>query len=132
MFSLPILSTERLILRPLSIADAVSIPYPYPDGEAKRYVLKHTSEQQTGYFAFAIERQLESDLIGIVELHNLETEHSVADHMVRNSASGKVLQKNGFKLEGLLRQRVRKWDKYEDVKLFSLLQSDWQNNTVLD
>lgn len=108
---------------------------------------------------------MESDLIGIVELHDIETEHSVAElsywlavaawgngymsealppllsfgfdtlslnrihayHMVRNEASGKVLQKNGFELEGLLRQRVKKWDKFEDVKLFSLLRSDWQN-----
>lgn len=56
MLSLPKLSTERLILRPLSITDAVlirnfasdrqiadttiSIPHPYPDSEAKRYIIK--------------------------------------------------------------------------------------------
>ncbi|MEM7556710.1 MAG: GNAT family N-acetyltransferase [Cyanobacteria bacterium P01_A01_bin.84] len=182
MLSLPRLSTKRLILRPLAITDAVSlqkiasdhriadttisVPHPYPDGEASRYILKHTAEKNTTHFAFAIERQSESDLIGIIELHDLETEHFVAElsywlaaaawgngymsealpplldfgfntlslnrihayHMVRNSASGKVLQKNGFKLEGLLRQRVSKWGKFEDVKLFSVLRSEWQNN----
>ncbi len=50
-----------------------------------------------------------------------------AYHMKRNIASGKVLQKNGFQLEGLLRQRVRKWGIFEDVILLSILRQDWQN-----
>lgn len=96
MLLLPRLSTERLILRPLSINDAaaiqklasarpiadttISIPYPYPDGEAQKYILKQIGLQKTGdSAAFAIERQVESDLIGIVELHDLEIEHSVAE-----------------------------------------------------
>lgn len=182
MSTLPRLSTQRLVLRPLSVTDAVSlqklasdraiadttisIPHPYPDGEAKKYIIKHTTEVKNGHFVFAIERQLESDLIGIIELHDLELEHSIAElsywlavaawgngymsealppllsfgfntlslnrihayHMVRNPASGRVLHKNGFKLEGLLRQRIRKWEKFEDVKLFSLLRCDWQND----
>lgn len=150
MFSLPRLSTERLILRQLSIVDAVSIqklasdrqiadttisiPHPYPNDEAEKYILKHTSQQRNNHFAFAIERRIESDLIGIIELHDLEIEHSVAElsywlavaawgngymsealppllsfgfntlslnrihayQMVRNQASGKVLQKKWF------------------------------------
>lgn len=50
-----------------------------------------------------------------------------AYHMVRNLASGRVLQKNGFTLEGLLRQRVRKWGKFEDVRLLSILRQEWQS-----
>ncbi|NET34427.1 MAG: GNAT family N-acetyltransferase [Cyanothece sp. SIO1E1] len=32
-----------------------------------------------------------------------------AHHMVRNPASGRVLQKLGMVREGIMRQRVRKW-----------------------
>jgi RimJ/RimL family protein N-acetyltransferase len=48
-----------------------------------------------------------------------------AHHMVRNPASGRVLEKVGFRREGLLRQRVRKWGVFEDVVLLALLRSDW-------
>jgi RimJ/RimL family protein N-acetyltransferase len=47
-----------------------------------------------------------------------------AYHMERNPASGRVLEKNGFRREGLLRQRVRKWDRYEDVVLWAIVRSD--------
>jgi RimJ/RimL family protein N-acetyltransferase len=53
-----------------------------------------------------------------------------AYHMVRNLASGKVLQKNGFKSEGLLRQRVRKWGKFEDVRLLSILRQEWESKNI--
>lgn len=48
-----------------------------------------------------------------------------AHHMVRNPASGRVLQKAGFKREGLLRERVRKWGVFEDVVALALLRRDW-------
>jgi len=47
--------------------------------------------------------------------------------MQRNPASGRVLQKNGFHQEGLLRERVRKWDRYEDVLLWAIVRSDWDD-----
>ena len=50
-----------------------------------------------------------------------------AYHMLRNPASGRVLEKNGFKHEGLLRQRVRKWGQLEDVVLCAILQQEWQD-----
>jgi RimJ/RimL family protein N-acetyltransferase len=50
--------------------------------------------------------------------------------MVRNPASGKVLQKNGFVQEGLLRQRVRKWGVFEDVALLAILHRDWQGKAA--
>ena len=182
MYSLPRLATERLVLRPLSLTDAaaiqqyasdrqiadttISIPHPYRDGEAEKYISKQMSEQKQGHsVTFAITLKLESDLIGIVELRDIEKEHSVAElsywlaaiawgkgymsetlqpllrfgfetlslnkiyayHMVRNPASGKVLQKNGFISEGLLRQRIKKWEKFEDVKLLSILRQEWQS-----
>ena len=48
-----------------------------------------------------------------------------AHHMVRNPASGRVLEKVGMKREGLLRQRVRKWGAFEDVVLLAILHDDW-------
>ena len=59
---------------------------------------------------------------------NLSLNKIYAYHMARNSASGRVLQKNGFQPEGLLRQRVRKWGIFEDVILLSILRQDWQND----
>lgn len=47
-----------------------------------------------------------------------------AQHMVRSSASGNVLRKIGMKLEGVLRQRVRKWGTFEDVALYAALRED--------
>ncbi len=49
-----------------------------------------------------------------------------AHHMVRNPASGRVLEKIGMKREGVLRQRVRKWDVFEDVVLMAILRDDWK------
>ena len=48
-----------------------------------------------------------------------------AHHMVRNPASGRALAKLGMKVEGLLRQRVRKWGVFEDVVLMAILQQEW-------
>ena len=51
-----------------------------------------------------------------------------AYQMLRNPASGRVLEKNAFKQEGLLRQRVRKWGQFEDVALWAILRQEWQDN----
>lgn len=48
-----------------------------------------------------------------------------AYHMLRNPATARILEKMGFSQEGLLRQRVRKWDEFEDVALWAMLQQDW-------
>lgn len=48
-----------------------------------------------------------------------------AFHMVRNAASERVLRKLGLQPEGLLRQRGRKWGRFEDVRAWALLRQDW-------
>jgi len=48
-----------------------------------------------------------------------------AHYMVRNPASGRVLDKVGMRREGLLRQRMRKWGVFEDVVLMAILRDDW-------
>lgn len=57
----------------------------------------------------------------VLDLNRLQ-----AFHMVRNPASGHVLQRLGFQREGLLRQRVRKWGVFEDVVACGLLRDDWR------
>ena len=49
-----------------------------------------------------------------------------AQHMVRNPAAGRVLEKIGMKPEGLLRQTVRKWGVFENVVLMAILRDDWR------
>lgn len=174
------LQTERLTLRPLAYGDAasiqavarsreiadtmISIPHPYPDNEARQYVARQIVEFEVGHsVTFVIERKGDPALSGIIEIRDIEREHSQAElsfwlavaawgqgymsealnpilrfgfeelglnrlyayHMARNPGSGKVLQRNGFVQEGVLRQRVRKWGKFEDVALWAILQSDW-------
>lgn len=52
-----------------------------------------------------------------------------AHHLVRNPASGRVLLAIGMQREGVLRQRVRKWGKYEDVVLYAVLRADPDEGT---
>ena len=49
-----------------------------------------------------------------------------AGHFVRNPASGRVMEKAGMKYEGLLRQAMKKGDEYLDVKMYSILRSEFQ------
>lgn len=48
-----------------------------------------------------------------------------AYYMARNPACGRLLRNAGFVQEGVLRQRVRKWGKFEDVVLMSILREEW-------
>ena len=54
----------------------------------------------------------------------LELNRICAHHLARNPASGRVLLALGMQREGVLRQRVRKWGKYEDVVLYAILRAN--------
>ena len=56
---------------------------------------------------------------GELQLHRIQ-----ARHLTRNPSSGRVLQKIGMRLEGVLREAVRKWDRFEDLAVYGLLASD--------
>jgi RimJ/RimL family protein N-acetyltransferase len=60
----------------------------------------------------------------------LELNRICAFHMMRNPGSERVLARLGFQREGVLRQRVRKWDAYEDVAVWSRLRSDPQPSAI--
>lgn len=175
-----IIETERLHLRSVEERDApaiqdaashreiadtmISLPYPYPSGEAGRYIAQCQMEQTQGRsITLSIEDSEERHFCGLIEVREIDREHSQAElsfwlapeawgrgymtevveavlkyvfddlglnrlyayHMQRNPASGQVLAKNGFTQEGLLRQRVMKWGKFEDVALWALLKDEW-------
>ena len=147
-----------------AVADTmISIPHPYPGGEAERYVAAQAAALAEGRaVAFAIVERAAARLCGVAEVRDIDREHGQAElsfwltpavwgrgymtecvgalvrygfddlglnrlyahHMVRNPASGRVLAANGFRQEGVLRQRVRKWGRYEDVVLWAVLAGD--------
>jgi ribosomal-protein-alanine N-acetyltransferase len=49
-------------------------------------------------------------------LHKIE-----ANHLIRNPSSGKVMRKLSFEQEGILRDHVIKWDRFEDVVTYGLI-----------
>lgn len=177
----PVLETKRLRLRPVKVSDAgaiqeaasaweiadtmISLPHPYPDGEAERFIARQRAERSEGRAAtFTIEQASDDIFCGIVEVRDIDREHAQAElsfwlavpawgqgymsevvqavlrygfddlglnrlyayHMTRNPASGRVLEKNGFAQEGVLRQRVRKWGRFEDVALWAILAENWR------
>lgn len=180
MLTPSILETPRLRLRHIRFTDApfiqsaasersvsdtmISIPHPFPEGEAERYVKRRLREQKKGNsVVFVLELKDKGMPCGLIQIREIERDHSQAElsfwlsssywgwgymsegvervlhygfeklnlnrfyayHMLRNPASGRVLEKNGFKKEGILRQRVRKWGKFEDVALWAILRQDW-------
>ncbi len=48
-----------------------------------------------------------------------------AQYFTRNPASGRVMQKAGMKYEGCLRQRLKKGDRFEDIRIYAILKSDY-------
>lgn len=55
----------------------------------------------------------------------MELNRVYATHFTRNPASGRVMQKIGMKHEGHLRQNIKKWDKFEDLELYSILKDEY-------
>lgn len=49
-----------------------------------------------------------------------------ACHMTGNPASGRVMQKAGMTFEGVHRQDVMKWGRFEDLALYSILHSEFE------
>lgn len=55
----------------------------------------------------------------------LKLQRLYAEHLERNPASGRVLQKIGMSKEGTARQHTKKWGKFEDLVLYGLLRNEW-------
>ena len=93
MIEQPVIETTRLRLRPLELFDIsaiqqtacareiadtmISLPHPYPDGEAERYVARQQSERAAGRSAtFTIERKMDAGFCGLIEIRDIDREHS--------------------------------------------------------
>ena len=73
-----------------------------------------------GYATEASQRMIDfgfSDL----GLHRIE-----AHHFLRNPASGRVMEKIGMKREGVVRDHVVKWDRFESLAIYSILEPEWR------
>ncbi len=67
---------------------------------------------------------------GIIDFgwHHMNLNRIEADVVQGNQRSLHVLEKLGFKQEGVLRQRLLKGGKYYDIHLFGLLRCDYQDD----
>jgi ribosomal-protein-alanine N-acetyltransferase len=54
-------------------------------------------------------------------LHRIE-----ARHFLRNPASGRVMKKLGMQQEGVERDWAIKWDRYESLVVYSILEPEWR------
>lgn len=182
MRDIPRLSTERLVLRPFTLADGpvvedlagarevadttLAMPHPYPAGGGAMWISTHADNwSRNSVLALAVCDRQSQDLLGAVSLHVDEmhrhgeigywigakywgngyateaaramvdygfTElglHRVqARHFIRNPASGRVLQKIGMTLEGTHRDLYVRWDQFETVDVYAVLESEWRTN----
>lgn len=64
---------------------------------------------------------------GVIDFsfYKLDMNKIFAHYIVRNNASSKVLQKNGFVVEGRMRSHVKYRDVFEDIECQSILRSDY-------
>ena len=58
----------------------------------------------------------------------LELKRIHAHYFARNPASGKVMEKLGMQHEGTLRKDIKKWGKFEDIKIYGILRSEYESN----
>ena len=57
----------------------------------------------------------------------LKLERIHAHYFARNPASGKVMEKLGMQYEGTLRKDIKKWGKFEDIKMYGILRSEYHS-----
>jgi RimJ/RimL family protein N-acetyltransferase len=73
-----------------------------------------------GYATEASQRMIDFGF-DFLNLHRIE-----ARHFLRNPASGRVMQKLGMQQEGVERDWAIKWDRFESLALYSILEPEWR------
>ncbi len=178
---LPVLRTERLVLRPLEPGDAeavrrladnprvsehlLTMPSPYTIADAHRIIASTRRPVSSGGWAnWAIVHGEggSAELVGVIGLR-LEANQRRAEvgywlgeaywgrgfvpealravvgwafeglglnkvwagRFAENAASGRVLEKVGFRLEGTLREHLQRGGRFRDDVVYGLLKSEW-------
>jgi len=62
----------------------------------------------------------------VIGFKHLNLNKITAHHYTRNPASGRVLEKAGLVREGLLRQHMRKWGRFEDCVAYGLTRDQFE------
>ena len=70
-------------------------------------------------FATEAARAIVAFAFDTLGLHRVE-----ARHFIRNPASGRVMQKIGMRHEGVNREAVRRFDRFEDLAVYAILATD--------
>lgn len=65
-------------------------------------------------------RELLAMAFGPMHLHRVQ-----ARHLQRNPASGRVMKKLGMQLEGVHRESMKKWNRFEDIAMYAILAREW-------
>jgi ribosomal-protein-alanine N-acetyltransferase len=97
----------------IGAAELCALDNPHRCAELRFWIAE--TEWAHGFASEAVHAVLEFGF-GQLGLHRID-----AMHLVRSAAAAAVLQKNGLRQEGILRERVRKAGKFEDVALCALL-----------
>jgi ribosomal-protein-alanine N-acetyltransferase len=180
---LPVLETERLLLRKVSLDDAADIFEYATDPEVPKFmpwephqsiqetydylerVIKRYQEHDPG--PWAIVRKRDAKMIGTCSYGSWEREHRRAEigyvlnqrywgqgYMteaigaiiafgfrelglnriqarceVPNIGSARVMEKAGMTFEGVLRQQLFEKGSYRDMKMYSILRSEWERQS---
>ncbi len=98
-----------------ALVGAVGLMLHLPDSRAELGYWIGVPWWNRGYATEAA-RALVAHGFGALQLHRI-----MARHLVRNPASGRVMQKLGMEREGVLRQHVRKWGVFEDLVVYAVL-----------
>lgn len=176
----PTLETERLLLRPFQLTDAVDVrrligdirvsrnlslvPHPYPEGLAEEWISGQRADYEAGKnLNFAMTLKNSGELMGSIGLHPKEDllraevgywvgvpywgkgyttealtemirfgfddfalQRIFATHFVSNPASGRVMEKVGMQLEGLMRLGISRFGVLSDSMQRAIIKPDWE------
>ncbi|HYW06915.1 MAG TPA: GNAT family N-acetyltransferase [Longimicrobium sp.] len=91
---------------------------------------------ETGYWIGAPywNRGFATEALGAILAHGfgeLGLHRVLARHFPRNPASGQVLRKAGMVHEGIMREHVRRWDRFEDLECYAILERDWRSRPAV-
>jgi len=110
--------TLAMTTKPEGLIGAVSLHFNHPNRRGELGYWVGLPFWNRGYAAEASEALVQ---FGFEEM---EFNRIHARHLVRNPASGRVMEKLGMKFEGILREYSLNRGQFEDIAMYSILASD--------